>query len=164
MARHVLVLGILLLVSAICCNSGYAQNPGQIVAKALTCFNANNIYKRCNAAYRLTQSGYINVPQAATDQFCYGPCLAETHLVLDCVDHTLSTFVFYNKATINDIKSTLQAACGHTSERGNFNVEDYMQQYLQDEWSSAERPHVSNNFFTFILAILVLLLTVRAVL
>lgn len=76
------------------------------------------IYTRCTEAYRLTQSGYLNIPSAATDQFCYGPCLAETHLVLDCVDHSLSKFVFYNKATSNDIRATLQAACSHTHERG----------------------------------------------
>src|SRR5688572_6393125 len=78
------------------------------------------IYSSCNEAYRLTQSGYINVPPEATDQFCYGPCLSETHLVLDCVDHSLSTFVFYNKATINTIRTTLRAACSHSNQRGTY--------------------------------------------
>ncbi|KAK9735662.1 hypothetical protein RND81_04G218300 [Saponaria officinalis] len=160
MAKH----GILrLVVFAIFCYSGFAQNPGQLIAKALSCFNANNIYKRCNEPYRLTQSGYINVPFTATNQFCYGPCLSETHLVLDCVDHSLSTFVFYNKATLNTIRSTLQSACGHSHDRGNFNVEEYMQDYYEDEYSSANLPLAPSNLFTFVLATAVFLLTARAV-
>ncbi|KAL2925654.1 Cartilage acidic protein 1 [Bienertia sinuspersici] len=140
---------------------GYAQDPGQTAAKALSCFNANNVYTRCNEAYRLTQSGYLNVPPAATDQFCYGPCLAETHLVLDCVDHSLSNFVFYNKATINDIRATLKAACGHEHERGNFNVDGYMQDYLQGEWSSADLPPLPKNMFTLISVSFVLIFMIR---
>lgn len=70
--------------------------------------------ERCALVYAVL----VVTSPAATDQFCYGPCLAETHFVLDCVEHSLSTFVFYNKATINDIRSTLQAACGHTHRRG----------------------------------------------
>ncbi|XP_074298857.1 uncharacterized protein LOC141629816 [Silene latifolia] len=164
MERHVWISGILLILLTVLCNSGLAQNPGQLVARALSCFNANNIYKRCNGPYRLTQSGYINVPLAATDQFCYGPCLSETHLVLDCVDHSLSSFVFYNRATINNIRSTLQSACSHTHERGNFNVEEYMQDYLVDEWSSAKLPPVPSSIVAFILAISVLLFTATTVL
>lgn len=76
------------------------------------------VYSSCSEEYRLTQSGYLNIPAPATNQFCYGPCLAETHRVLDCVDHSLSNFIFYNRATVNDIRATLQAACGHTHERG----------------------------------------------
>lgn len=118
------------------------------------------IYNRCTEAYRLTQSGYLNIPPAATDQFCYGPCLAETHLVLGCVDHSLSNFVFYNKATINDIRATLQAACGHTHERGNFNVQEFMQEYLQEEWSTANLPPIPNNMFTLIFVSSVLILMI----
>ncbi|XP_010674167.1 uncharacterized protein LOC104890395 isoform X2 [Beta vulgaris subsp. vulgaris] len=161
MERCALVYAVLVVTSAICCRTGYAQDPGQIVTKALSCFNANNIYTRCNEGYRLTQSGYLNIPPAATDQFCYGPCLAETHFVLDCVEHSLSTFVFYNKATINDIRSTLQAACGHTHRRANFNVEEYMQGYLQEEWSSASLPPPPNNLFTLIFISSMLILMIR---
>ncbi|KNA14928.1 hypothetical protein SOVF_102880 [Spinacia oleracea] len=162
MASRALVYAVLIVMtSAISCRSGYAQDPGQILIKALSCFNANKIYTRCTEAYRLTQSGYLNIPSAATDQFCYGPCLAETHLVLDCVDHSLSKFVFYNKATSNDIRATLQAACSHTHERGNFDVGEYMQEYLRDEWSSANLPPLPNNLFTLISVSSALVLMIR---
>ncbi|XP_021772766.1 uncharacterized protein LOC110736772 [Chenopodium quinoa] len=161
MARHAVVYAVLIVTSAICFRSGYAQDPGQLLIKALSCFNADNIYSRCSEAYRLTQSGYLNIPPAATEQFCYGPCLAETHLVLDCVDHSLSKFVFYNKATINDVRTTLQAACGHTHERGNFNVEEYMQEYMQDYWSGANLPLLPNNLFTLIFLSSTLILMIR---
>uniref|UniRef100_A0A7C9D0J0 DUF7731 domain-containing protein n=1 Tax=Opuntia streptacantha TaxID=393608 RepID=A0A7C9D0J0_OPUST len=162
MARIIQLYTTLIVVSALCFDSGFAQiNPAQIVTKALSCFNDKHVYSNCNEAYRLTQSGYINVPPEATDQFCYGPCLAETHLVLDCVDHSLSTFVFYNKATINTVRTTLRAACGHSSERGHFNVDEYMQEYLQDEWSTANLPAQPNSLITFLFAVSVLLLIVR---
>ncbi|XP_057549931.1 uncharacterized protein LOC130828131 [Amaranthus tricolor] len=161
MVVRALVYAVLMITSAIC-NSGNAQTTGQILTKALSCFSPNNVYSSCGEEYRLTQSGYLNIPAPATNQFCYGPCLAETHRVLDCVDHSLSNFIFYNKATVNDIRTTLQAACGHTHERGNFNVEEYMQDYLQEEWSSANKTPLPNNFFTLIFAFSVLILMIKA--
>ena len=77
------------------------------------------IYSRCDEAYRLTQSGNLNVPPEATDVFCNGPCLAETRLVLGCIHGVISDFLFYNRATVRDITYALSAGCGSTGYRGN---------------------------------------------
>ncbi|XP_050374220.1 uncharacterized protein LOC126791783 [Argentina anserina] len=101
-------------------------DPAQIVAKALLCFNDNYVYSSCQASYRLSESGELNVPKEKADEFCNGACLTETHLVLNCVDHILNNFIFYNKATIRDVRDTIHAGCGYGPERGDFNVEEHM--------------------------------------
>ncbi|XP_024019983.1 uncharacterized protein LOC21391134 [Morus notabilis] len=101
--------------------------PAQIVAKALLCFNDKYIYSSCEESYRLTASGNVDVPRDMTDTYCGGPCLTETYLVLDCIDNILTHFVFYNKATIQDIRDTIHAGCGYGPERGDFNVEEHVQ-------------------------------------
>ncbi|XWS53543.1 hypothetical protein CRYUN_Cryun10bG0010300 [Craigia yunnanensis] len=94
-----------------------AGDPAQIVAKALLCFSDKNIYISCEESCRLTASGNLEVPLDYTDKYCSGPCLSETHLVLNCIDNVMTNFLFYNKATIQDIKDTIQAGCGYGPER-----------------------------------------------
>ncbi|KAK9288350.1 hypothetical protein L1049_016803 [Liquidambar formosana] len=130
--------------------TGSAGDPAQIVAKALLCFHEDSIYISCNEAYRLTESGNINVPYDHTDEYCNGPCLMETHLVLNCIEGILLNFEFYNKATIQDIRDTIQAGCGHTSERGNFNVAEH----IQAEESKGNKAAMSVNPILFGLVVL----------
>lgn len=59
------------------------------------------IYHSCNEAYRLSASGDLHVPQEYTDEYCTGPCLSETHYVLDCIGGIMSNFKFYNEATFS---------------------------------------------------------------
>ncbi|XP_059654397.1 uncharacterized protein LOC132301135 [Cornus florida] len=118
----------LFFAAVFCCYSGNAEeDPGQIAAKALLCFNNKFIYISCEDAYRLDQNGNINVPYQATDGFCNGPCLAETQSLLNCIDNIVSHFLFYNNAGVRDIRDTLHGGCSYTSQRGNFNVGDYIQ-------------------------------------
>ncbi|CAL0309260.1 unnamed protein product [Lupinus luteus] len=102
-------------------------DPTQIVSNALLCFNDKHIYSSCEESYRLKENGNLNVPSDKTDEFCEGPCLTETNLVLSCIDNIFSNFIFYNRATIQDIKETVQSACGYGPERGNFNVAEHIQ-------------------------------------
>ncbi|XP_021822283.1 uncharacterized protein LOC110763750 [Prunus avium] len=102
------------------------QDPAQIVAKALLCFNDKYVYSSCEESYRLNEGGDLKVPAAKTDEYCNGPCLQETHLVLDCVDNILSNFLFYNKATVQDVRDTIQAGCGYGEERGKFDVAEHI--------------------------------------
>ncbi|BBG93105.1 Glycine-rich protein family, partial [Prunus dulcis] len=102
------------------------QDPAQIVAKALLCFNDKYVYSSCEESYRLNESGDLKVPAAKTDEYCNGPCLQETHLVLDCVDNILSNFLFYNKATVQDVRDTIRAGCGYGEERGKFDVPEHI--------------------------------------
>ncbi|PSR92525.1 Glutamate synthase 1 [NADH] like [Actinidia chinensis var. chinensis] len=111
--------------------------PGQVVAKALICFNDKYIYSSCEEAYRLTQTGNLNVPPEYTDQYCSGPCKAETTLVLNCIENIFSHFLFYNKATIQDVGATIKAGCGFGSQRGNFNVEEHIQDEESDGGESS---------------------------
>ncbi|KAK2990270.1 hypothetical protein RJ640_014722 [Escallonia rubra] len=104
-------------------------DPSQIVAKALLCFNDKyiQIYSSCEESYRLTASGNLNVPYGYVDHYCQGPCLTETHLVLDCLEGIFSHFEFYNRATIKDVKETIKEGCGHGPNRGEFNVAEHIQ-------------------------------------
>ncbi|MQM03540.1 hypothetical protein Taro_036326 [Colocasia esculenta] len=81
-----------------------------------------HIYKNCQGQYRLTANGTLSVPKNATNFFCNGPCMAETQLVLGCIDGILSNFQFYNGATVQAVNATLLLACGNTTKRGDFNV------------------------------------------
>ncbi|XP_008781073.2 uncharacterized protein LOC103700950 [Phoenix dactylifera] len=110
----------LLCLFITCCESD--QDPVDVAAKALTCFNDHYIYSSCEESCRLSAAGTIDVPLEATDQYCEGPCLVETKLVLQCVDSILYNFQFYNGATVQDVKYALNTGCGHTSKRGDFNV------------------------------------------
>lgn len=82
----------------------------------------SQIYSSCEEAYRLTETGDIKVPYAYVEQYCHGPCLSETHLVLNCVENVMKHFVFYNKATIEAIRETIKAGCSYGPERGSFLV------------------------------------------
>jgi hypothetical protein len=70
----------------------------------------------------LSENGNLDVPPEKTDTFCEGPCMSETNLVLGCIDNIFSNFIFYNKATIEDVKETILAGCGYGPERGNYHV------------------------------------------
>ncbi|XP_062145416.1 uncharacterized protein LOC133852667 [Alnus glutinosa] len=127
--------------------NGYAEdNPGQMVANALLCFNNKFLYIGCDEAYRLNPSGNINVPPGATDLFCNGPCLAETQQVLNCIENALSNFIFYNKATMPEVRYALNAGCSYNTQRGNFNVGDYI-----GLASNAHRLPNLISFYTFML-------------
>ncbi|KAJ6987836.1 uncharacterized protein [Populus alba] len=102
-------------------------DPTEIVAKALLCFSDNYVYSSCEVAYRLTETGKLNVPPEDANSYCSGPCLVETHLVLSCIENIMKHFVFYNKATIEDVRDTIKAGCGYGPERGNFDVSEHLQ-------------------------------------
>ncbi|XP_027339226.1 keratin, type I cytoskeletal 9 [Abrus precatorius] len=106
---------------------GGVGDPSQIISKALLCFNDKYIYQSCEESCRLNANGNLNVPLEKTNEFCEGPCLSETNLVLSCLDNIFSNFLFYNRATIQDIKETIEAACGYGPERGDFNVAEHIQ-------------------------------------
>ncbi|CAL5208651.1 unnamed protein product [Lathyrus oleraceus] len=116
-------------IAIFCCYLVAAEGDlegGQNIVKALSCFENKLIYAGCDAAYRLNPSGNIKVPPEATDFFCSGPCLAETQLMLDCIDNILSSFIFNNKASLQQMRYALNAGCSYSRQRGNFNLEDYI--------------------------------------
>lgn len=78
----------------------------------------SQIYSSCEESYRLNESGNLKVASQDTDAYCNGACLTETNLVLTCIDNIFTNFLFYNKATIQDVRDTVQAACGNGPERG----------------------------------------------
>ncbi|GAA0181681.1 hypothetical protein LIER_30268 [Lithospermum erythrorhizon] len=115
---------------------GVGENdPAHIVNKALQCFGDNYIYKSCEGTCRLNINGNLNVAPDQTDEYCSGPCLKETHLVLSCIEGALSHFVFYNKASIYDIRETINEGCSHGPNRGDFNV----MEHLQSEEGNAQK-------------------------
>ncbi|KAL7205375.1 hypothetical protein ACSBR2_018341 [Camellia fascicularis] len=139
---------VVFLLITVASFSALADNgPAQILTNALLCLNNKFIYNRCNEAYRLNQSGDLNVPPEATDQFCNGACLSETQGLLNCLENIFSNFMFYNKATIGDIRGTLRGGCSYTNQRGNFNVGDYM----QSETSNSLTLHKPNELHALVL-------------
>ncbi|KAK6911643.1 hypothetical protein RJ641_023736 [Dillenia turbinata] len=124
---------------------GYADyDPAQIAQNAFICFSDKFIYTNCDEEYRLNQCGNLNIPYSATNEFCNGPCLAETQHVLNCVDSILSNFHFYNKATTHDVRNALSTGCSDTTERGNFDVREYVEAVYGS-------GHRINNLFSLVL-------------
>lgn len=76
------------------------------------------IYSSCEESYRLTETGELHIPPEYTDQYCRGPCLEETHHVLNCLQNILSRFRFYNKATIRAVEETIKEGCSYGPKRG----------------------------------------------
>ncbi|KAJ7980337.1 Glycine-rich protein family [Quillaja saponaria] len=114
--------------------TGTWDDPAQVVAKALLCFHDKYIYSSCEESHRLKETGNMDVPPEKADDYCEGPCLTETNLVLGCIDNIFSHFLFYNKATIQDVRETIQAACGYGPERGNFNVAEHIKTDENNAW------------------------------
>ncbi|AES61458.2 hypothetical protein MtrunA17_Chr1g0192611 [Medicago truncatula] len=124
-----LLITALIFIAIFFCYSVAAEGEldgGQDIVKALSCFENKLIYAGCDDAYRLNPSGNIRVPPEATDFFCSGPCLIETQLVLECIDNMLSNFIFYNKATVQQMRYALNSGCSYSRQRGNFNLEGYI--------------------------------------
>ncbi|CAA7058814.1 unnamed protein product [Microthlaspi erraticum] len=106
---------------------GGGDDPPEIVAKALECLNEKHIYRECEETWRLTLNGDLNIPVARTEEFCEGPCFSETHLALDCINDILHHFRFFNRATVYNIRQTLNSGCSYGPERGDFNVLEHLE-------------------------------------
>ncbi|KAL0367788.1 UNVERIFIED_CONTAM: Acetate/butyrate--CoA ligase AAE7, peroxisomal [Sesamum radiatum] len=126
-------------------------DPGLVFNKALECFNDKYIYSSCDEAYRLTENGDLHVPPEYTDQYCNGPCLMETHHVLDCIDGILEHFVFYNRATLKDVRETIETGCSYGPKRGDFNVEEHIE--ADDGVANTKVPRLG--FYASLLTIIV---------
>ncbi|KAK1279173.1 hypothetical protein QJS04_geneDACA007123 [Acorus gramineus] len=86
-----------------------AQDPLQIIGKAILCFDNQTVYNDCGRAIRSSINGTVN----NTIVICSKPCLAEAFLILDCIDGILSNFPFFNNLTIPAVKATFRAACNN---------------------------------------------------
>ncbi|KAL9139959.1 hypothetical protein ABFS82_14G005200 [Erythranthe guttata] len=126
-------------------------DPGHVFNKALECLNDKYIYSSCDEEHRLTQNGELNVPPEYADEYCNGACLTETYLVLDCIDDVIKYFVFYNKATLRDVRETIKCGCSYGPKRGDFNVEEHMQ---ADE-AAANNNVINPFYYAFVLIIIV---------
>ncbi|KAF8724077.1 hypothetical protein HU200_021090 [Digitaria exilis] len=121
-----------MLMTPLCTSDGAAaatfhshkRDAVDIVGKALVCFNDRNIYSGCQGSFRLGPQGSLDVPPGSADAFCGGPCLAETELVLRCVDDIMANFRFYNGASAADVRFALDRGCssGRSGLRGDFDV------------------------------------------
>ncbi|XP_021730264.1 uncharacterized protein LOC110697219 isoform X1 [Chenopodium quinoa] len=106
---------------------GSSADPTHIVDGALVCFHKKHqLYSQCDESCRLTESGDLHVTHDHVDEFCSGPCLEETNLVLDCIDGIMDHFTFFNKATTRDVRDTILAGCGHGEKRGHFDVGEHI--------------------------------------
>lgn len=125
--------------------SCYGQNlPTQLFPQVNSCFQS---YSYCNEEYRLTQSGEFHVPLEETESFCTGSCYRETELVLDCIDHSFSYFIFYNGANVQIIRNVLRNGCSNGVLRGNFNVGQFL--FNGAFFGAADKLSNSIRFSTF---------------
>ncbi|KNA16234.1 hypothetical protein SOVF_091020 isoform A [Spinacia oleracea] len=106
---------------------GTSADPTHIIDDALVCFYEKHLYSQCDESCRLTAKGELHVPHDHVDEFCSGPCLEETNLVLDCIDGIMDHFIFFNKATTQDVRDTILAGCGHGDKRGFFDVGEHIE-------------------------------------
>ncbi|KAJ1692322.1 hypothetical protein LUZ63_009020 [Rhynchospora breviuscula] len=111
------LLALLCLLIALC-NS----DPLDVVGEAEQCFDDGRVYTCCQDEYRLSITGILNIPPHAANNFCEGPCLEETQLVLSCVEDELNTFRFQDGAAVADVRYALQRGCSNSDKRGDFNV------------------------------------------
>ncbi|XP_073275797.1 uncharacterized protein [Primulina huaijiensis] len=125
-------------------------NPALLLNEASECFNDKHIYSSCNEAYRLTQTGELSVPPEYTDQYCNGPCIAETRHVLDCVDGIVKNFLFFNRATLSNLRDVINGGCSYGPKRGNFNVAEH---FRSDE-SSASKAAGRAAVYVFVLVMM----------
>ncbi|KAG0461464.1 hypothetical protein HPP92_021385 [Vanilla planifolia] len=95
-----------------------------IITKAMACFSDENLYSTCKESYRLSMKGAVDVPPGSVEEYCVGPCLKETTLVLHCLQNALDTFRFQNGATVRDVRRALDRGCGDGHDRGDFDVVD----------------------------------------
>ncbi|KAK4783168.1 hypothetical protein SAY86_007542 [Trapa natans] len=131
------------------------RDPPQIVAKSLLCFNADYIYKSCEESYRLGKSGDLYVPPEYTFKYCTGPCLRETNLVLGCIERIFDKFLFYNRATLKDVRDTIRAGCSYGPERGHFDVAEHIA--AEGDGSSRVAAHILTQLVGIFLGRLLLL-------
>ena len=117
----------------------------------MACPCDNQIYSGCQGSFRLGPQGALDVPPGSADAFCGGPCVAETGLVLRCVDGIMGNFRFYNGATAADVRSALDRGCGRSGLRGDFDVlrrlggddgrgDNYGDGYFYGHAAGARRP------------------------
>ncbi|KAL0919108.1 hypothetical protein M5K25_011183 [Dendrobium thyrsiflorum] len=117
--RQCILLVFLFFSITTCCKS--EQDAVDIVAKAMACFDDHYLYSTCQESYRLNVQGCIEVPQEAVEEYCEGPCLLETKLVLQCLHNIFNNFRFYNGATLLLVRHALDRGCSHGENRGDFN-------------------------------------------
>lgn len=62
------------------------------------------------------------MPPEYTDEYCNGPCVSETYLVLNCIEGLVSHYEFYNKATTDEVRETIKSGCSSGPKRGNLQL------------------------------------------
>lgn len=92
----------------------------------MTIIVLSKVYTCCQDEYRLGIQGILNVPPHAADEFCDGPCLAETQLVLSCVEDELNTFRFQDGAMVSDVRYALQRGCSNSEKRGIYMILEFL--------------------------------------
>ncbi|KAK1435891.1 hypothetical protein QVD17_01663 [Tagetes erecta] len=123
------------------------------LSKALICLS-DKVYSECEESYRLTESGDLHVPPDYIEQYCSGPCLKETDLVLKCINNVFSNFLFKNRASILNVKDAIKAGCSYGPSRGNFNVAEHIQ---ADESGSCKSPYSILFWLSSLISVLILL-------
>uniref|UniRef100_A0A166A3W7 DUF7731 domain-containing protein n=1 Tax=Daucus carota subsp. sativus TaxID=79200 RepID=A0A166A3W7_DAUCS len=94
----------------------------------------------CPEKYQLSGTGWVNVTQADTDEYCNSGCAEHTKAVLLCVSLVKRDYKFADKSTVHTINVTIANGCnrvGIMSDKAGFSG------HVWTEPSSAKRFSVS---------------------
>ncbi|KAK1392887.1 hypothetical protein POM88_011943 [Heracleum sosnowskyi] len=70
-----------------------------------------NKSKWCSEKYQLSGTGWVNVTQADTNDYCSSGCAAHTKAVLLCVSLVKRDYKFADKSTVKEINVTITNGC-----------------------------------------------------
>ncbi|KAG8067800.1 hypothetical protein GUJ93_ZPchr0005g14365 [Zizania palustris] len=122
-----------------CCFGSKAAT--EIFEKACHCFDDHNVYSECREELRLGVEGAFHVGKGSVDEYCEGPCLAETKMALRCVEEVAADegFRFYSGASVPAVRAALSTGCGDTPDRGTFEIRERRE--CGDEYYSYHNRH-----------------------
>ncbi|KAI3806237.1 hypothetical protein L1987_22136 [Smallanthus sonchifolius] len=92
-------------------NPTYNVNLAPFIQRLSAYYCLQNVSSDCPGNFTLTEKGWLNISESATDAFCKGGCLQHTQDVLQCVWYVHQEYSFENGATIKDIKETMRIGC-----------------------------------------------------
>ncbi|KAL5202372.1 hypothetical protein ABZP36_013324 [Zizania latifolia] len=121
-----------------CCFASKAAM--EIFEKVCHCFDDHNVYNECKEELRLGVEGAFHVGKASVDEYCEGPCLAETKMALQCVEEVADEgFRFYSGASVPAVRAALSTGCSYTPDRGTFEIRERRE--CGDEYYSYHHRH-----------------------
>ncbi|KAI3760342.1 hypothetical protein L1987_50736 [Smallanthus sonchifolius] len=92
-------------------NPTYNVNLAPFIQRRSAYYCLQNFSSDCPGSFTLTEGGWLNISESATDEFCKGGCVQHTQDVLRCVWYVHQEYTFENGAMLKDINETMRIGC-----------------------------------------------------